>query len=472
MKKINKILFVIPNLRWDREGSAIWIVHPYNICLLAAMIRDQYDVSIIDANFDNLSWAEFVSAVKKEKPHLVGVTMLTDEYAKAGHTAIKLVKEIDPKIITVMGGVYVISSPQHTMANPDLDYAVIGEGEYAFRSLLGFLNGSNKLPEGIAYKNDNTSIIPKRVPFINNLDALPIPAYDLVDYSKYANQVGRYSVDNPRELPYGRMFTSRGCPIGCIFCQVDKISGKCFRIRSPGNVIEEMDMLKSKYRIRSVIFDDDNFFINRKRAISIFNLMIKRKLNLKWNAIAVPIFLLDEELLDIMRESGCEYLDVAIESGSQRVLSEIIKKPVKLDKVIKILDKAKSLCIDIASNFVIGFPGETWDEIRQSISFAEKIDVDYVKIFIANPLPGTILERMAIENGVLINKNKKMSWKYGKIKTDEFAPQDLAILRAYEWDRINFKTLKKRKKIAAMMRITEEELDRIRKETRASLKLN
>ncbi len=467
---MKKIVLCFPNLRWHKEDTTSWIVHPYNICMLAGMIKDEYEVAVIDANIDDLGEDEFIAAVEKETPYLVGISVLTDEFAPAGHIAAKLVKQINPGIFTVMGGVYVTSSPLKAIADSNVDYAVIGEGEYLFRELLGFLEEKNDFPNaGVAYRKNGREVIPDRAPFIQDLDALPYPDYDLVDYEKYASQPGRYSVDNPRDLPYARMFTSRGCPVGCIFCQVEKISGKYFRFRSAENVVSEMELLKEKYGIKAVLFDDDNFFISRKRAMAIFDLMLKQRLNLKWSAIAVPVFLLDENILDIMRESGCQFIDLAIESGSQRVLKDIIQKPVKLDNVVKIIDKAKALNIDVACNFIIGLPGETWEEIRQTLRFAEELNIDYAKIFIAHPLPGTKLEKMAIDQGVLVNKEMEMSWKYGKIKTNEFTPQDLAILRAYEWDRINFNTPEKRKKISGMMRISEKKLEQIRRDTRLSL---
>ncbi|MBT9141752.1 MAG: 2-hydroxyethylphosphonate methyltransferase [Syntrophomonadaceae bacterium] len=363
-------------------------------------------------------------------------------------------------------------SHSQIIEDQNVDYVVVGEGEYVFRELLGFLNGLNDLPQrGIAYRRDGKPVVSQRADFIQDLNALPMPAYEKVDYLKYANTIARFSVDAPRELPHARMFTSRGCPVGCIFCQVEMISGRLFRARSAENVLNEMEWLKDTYGIKAVIFDDDNFFINRKRARAIFEEMIRRRLSIKWNAIAVPVFLLDEETLELMKESGCQYIDLALESGVERVLKEIIHKPVKLDNAIKIVEKAKSLDINVAVNFIIGFPGETWEEIRRTLQFAEMIDVDYVKIFIANPLPGTKLEAMALEGGYLVGDSSSVDWRYGKITTNEFTSQNLAILRAYEWDRINFCLPEKKKKIAHMMSITEEELDQIRRETRWSLRV-
>jgi radical SAM superfamily enzyme YgiQ (UPF0313 family) len=115
--------------------------------------------------------------------------------------------------------------------------------------------------------------------------------------------------------------------------------------------------------------------------------MISREYNLKWNDPATAIFTLDDEMLDLMKESGCQYLGVAIESGNKRVLKEIVHKPVDLEEAKKTVRKIKERGIDVAANFIIGFPGETWEEIRDTLRFAEELNPDYVRIFIATPLP-------------------------------------------------------------------------------------
>lgn len=471
MGKINKVVLALPNLRWHKLGSTLWISHPYNLCLLSAMIQEDYDVAIIDANIDDLSMNEFVTAIQRENPDVVGISILTNEYSEAGHIAMKLVKDVNSDIVTVMGGVYATMTHSDIIRDANVDYVVVGEGEYVFKELLGFLNGMNDLPKpGVTYRLHGKPVVSQHAAFIQDLDALPLPDYGKVDYLRYANTIGRFSVDSAREFPCARMFTSRGCPLGCVFCQVEMISGKSFRARSPDNVLDEMEWLKDTYDIKAIIFDDDNFFISRKRAKAIFDGMIQRRLSVKWNAIAVPVFLLDEELLEIMKESGCQFIDLALESGVQRVLKEIIHKPVKLDRAVKVIERARALGIDVSTNFVIGFPGETWEEIRQTLQFAETINVDYVKIFIANPLPGTKLEAIAREGGYLVG-DSHVDWSYGKIKTNEFTPQDLAILRAYEWDRINFSHRERKRKIAAMMGIAEEELDHVRQQTRWSLRV-
>lgn len=457
-----------PNFKWiDKwENRTMWQLHPYNLCLLSAMIEQKYDVKIVDANIDNLAKEEFIELIKAEKPDIICVSVLTNEYSESGLIAAKIAKEINPNIKLIFGGVAARSDPEPIIKCQYIDFVIFGEGEYVLKELCDHFNGDTELPKkGILYKKEDKIINLGRADFIKNLDEIPFPSYHKVDFMKYATKIQRESVDRPRDIPYAHILTSRGCPFNCCFCQVGTISGKIPRCRSPENIIAEIEGLIKDYGIKALILDDDNLLINRDRAKKIFELMIKKDFKLKWIAIALAAYKLDEELIDLMKLSGCQYVDIAIESGVERVLKDIIHKPVNLEYAKRMSHKIKEVGIDLAANFVIGFPGETWDEIRQTIKFAEELDADYTKIFIATPFPNTELYRLAKEKGYLKNDYGKAVWAEGYIETEEFRPQDLKILRAYEWDRLNFSNPKKKKKIAKMMDISESRLNEIRKET-------
>ena len=474
--KIEKIVLVQPNLRWiDWNFKTLWEIHPVSLCLIGAMIEDQYEVVIVDANIEDMKEEEFKQRIAELEPDLVGITLLTMEYGKTAHIAARLVKELDMGIVTVLGGIYASQAPEIAGEDPNLDYLVLGEGEYVFPQLLDYIQGNGEMPErGVSPWVDGRRLPACKAPFIQDLDALPMPAYHLADYARYANTLQRISVDSPRTLPYARIITSRGCPIGCTFCEIESIAGKPFRSRSVSNVIKEMKYLIDNYGITSIIFDDDNLYINRKRTKDLCNAMVAEGLNLKWNAIAVSVFYLNDEILEAMAASGCEYVDMAIESGVERVLKEIVHKPVKLDYVRLMVDKAKSLGIDVNTHFIIGFPGETWEEIRETIRYAESLDADYTKFFIYQPLPNTPLYKTVMEQKSLrggVNMKTELNWSDSQIISDEFTSQDLRVLRAYEWDRINFTSHEKMLNIARMMRISVEKLNKLRKDTLASAAL-
>jgi len=450
---IPKVVLVVPNFRWaEWDRNTLWHYIPYNLCLLASMVKDMCDVSILDAYKENLNEIQFAKRIGESKPDIVGITVLFDQYGESGHIAARIVKGIDKNIRTVMGGVYTTTNIDKVISDDNIDCAVIGEGEYMLRHLIGlYIMGK---------WNNKMTLTGDR---IHNLDELPLPSYDLIDFCSYANSASRKSVDSPRNYPYARIMTSRGCPMGCAFCQVATIAGSEFRPRSADSVLREIEWLRDTYDIKSIIFDDDNLLHDRNRAKAIFQGMIDIGLVMPWVSIGLAVFKLDEELIKLMRASGCEYIAVAIESGTRRVLKQIINKPINFDYAKKMVKFARDNGIYVAANFIVGFPTETWDEIRATLRFAEDIDVNYAKIFHLVPLPHTRVWDMCKKENTI--KDNKFKWSRGNIETDEFSADDLTVLRAYEWDRINFTDTHKREMTKKMMGVTDKELSKIRRET-------
>lgn len=448
-----RVALVVPNFRWvDEDKNALWHYLPYNLCLLAACIRDRHEVCIIDAYKNDMSSTQLYKALKAFKPNVVGITVLMDKYGPAGHIVATIGKGVGAT--TVMGGVYASMNSAKVIEDPDVDYVITGDGEFTFEYLLADLGHTNKVLQGTT---------------VEVLDGLPFPAYDLIDYKAYAMSAERKSVDSPDAYPYARILTSRGCPFGCCFCQVEHIAGRAFRARSAGRVLDEIEWLKQKYGIKSLIFDDDNMLTDKARAKRIFQGMIDRSLVMPWKMIATAGFMLDEELIVLMKRSGCTYVNIAIESGNDRVLHKIINKPIDLPKALEVVKLLHMYDIYVAANFIIGFPTETWDEIRESLAFADKLNADYTKIFAAMPLRNTRLWDMCVKHDAFKKDfDGVVQWSKGQIETKDFKADDLTILRAYEWDRINFSDAAKRRRTCKMMGITEEELLGIRRNTISS----
>ena len=263
IKKKQKILFLIPNFHWiDEDVNALWDLVPWNLCQIAAMVEDiSSEVKIIDAYKDNISKEELAKQISKFNPDIVGITVLMDQYGEAAHITTKLVKEVSKNIITVLGGVYATANPEKAMQDSNLDYVVIGEGEFVFKQLVGFHSGACELPDrGICFRKNGNGKLEHRghAAFIKNLDVLPKPAYHLIDFPEYAKgftAAKRKSVDQPGGYPYARMLTSRGCPEKCSFCQVPSLQGSYFRARSPDHVCDEIEWLKKEYGIKSIVFE-------------------------------------------------------------------------------------------------------------------------------------------------------------------------------------------------------------------------
>ena len=477
-EKKKKIALVIPNLSWqESDKSVMWHIVPYNLCMLAAMFRDFCEVVIIDANAEELDETAFKNKIAESQADVVGITVMMDQFARSGHLATRLAREVLPESVIIMGGVYATINYDQAIMDSNLDYVFRGEGEYGFRDFLKYLWYGKDFPQkGLVWRKDSRNApyhsggpvtAQERADFIQDLNALPLPAYDLIDFKQYTLSAPRLSVDGPHEFPCARIQTSRGCPQGCCFCQVKEISGNKFRPRSPEKIVEEMLWYKNTYGVKSLIVDDDNIVTQRSRAVKLFTLMAE-KVQLPWKAIAMAVFKLDEELIDLMAASGCKYMSIAIESGSRRILDEVIRKPIDFEHAKKMTAYAKSKGIFVSSNFIVGFPTETWDEIRQTCAFAEELGSDYAKIFTAIPLRHTRLWSLCEEtNSFRENFSQQdISWNSGQIASPHFDTEELTLLRSYEWDRINFTKKEKQEKTAQMMNISVDELTEIRRETR------
>lgn len=383
-------------------------------------------------------------------------------------------KSINTNVPVVMGGSYVTLNPDVATKDDNIDYFVVGEGEFVFKAILDYLSGRTEtLPSyGVVYRTADGRVVDCGSRHtIACLDQLPFPKYEKIDFLKYATKEERNSAYKPPLLPYGRITTSRGCPFSCCFCQVEAVNGAGIRYRSAANVLDEVEMLIKRYQIKSLLVDDANFTADLKRAKAIIRGFIERQFALQWRIMNLAAYTLDTELLELMLESGCNHIDLAIESGAQRVLTEIIRKPLNLNRVASILDVAKDLGFMTSANFIIGLPGETWEEIRQTIRFAEAINVDYVKIMVAMPLRHTKLYEIAHDGGYLRKDFDffNMRWGVGEISTEEFTSIDTTILRTYEWDRINFSSADKIRRVARLMGVDEQTIVKMRVSTRKSL---
>ena len=370
-----KLLLVYPNQRWQKDDmNTVWDLNPATLCLLAAVVKDIVDIKIIDAQFYDLSQNEFKKQVEEYSPDFIGVSIMTSEYQDTLDISIDIAKETNKDMITIAGGIHITTKYQYAFKNKNLDYGVRGEGEEALRKLLLYLVNDEPFPEkGIIYRKDDSIVAQDQV-LIDDMTTLPWPDYSFVKLEDYNNRGARVSPNRPTSYPTYRMLTTRGCPFGCSFCQVELIAGKKVRARDPEDVVNELLYLKKEYGIKSIMFEDDNLLMAQggKYAIKLFKLMIEKELNLEWVGIAFALFLFTDEILDLMQQSGCKGVNVSIESGNERVLKEIVRKPIKDLKLIpEIIEKVRSRGMYCITSFIIGFPGETWEEIRETISFAE-----------------------------------------------------------------------------------------------------
>jgi magnesium-protoporphyrin IX monomethyl ester (oxidative) cyclase len=244
------------------------------------------------------------------------------------------------------------------------------------------------------------------------------------------------------------ILTSRGCPAKCCFCASANVWGKRYRLRSPEMVMKEIKLLKKEYNIEEFQIQDDNFTLNKKRIIQICKDL--KYMDLHWSMPnGVALWALDEEMIEAMSEAGCHFIIAAIESGNERVLKEVIKKPLKLDRVIDLCKCIKKNRIFLSGFFIVGFPDETLDEIRDTFKFALKCNLDIAGFSYATPLPSTQLWEQAERENLFTNKFDFTNLTYDKpsLKSKNWTIEELEALVISLSRRFYLKTFFKRPKI-------------------------
>lgn len=465
-KNIKKIMLIFPPVTRPSDFSAkvvrVSVFFPLGIAYLAASLEKTagLEIKILDALLAGdikegqqvyggkymrygLTDEAIAEQITTFMPDVVGVSCLFSAMEPDAGNICRITKGVNKKIVTIVGGAHVSAVPVDMLKRYSaIDYVVIGEAEESFKKLIDSIEGKLDIRElnGIAYRNKEAiNLIPKKT-YIDNLDVLPFPARHLFDMNKYFNCASAHSTY--KMIPYTQMITSRGCPFNCAFCALENHWGRKQRFRSPENVLDELELLVDKYGIREIHFEDDNLTANKKRAIEIFNGIIDRKLNIAWNVPSgMAVSCLDQELLVKMKESGCYSVSLAIESGSQEVLSRLMNKPVDLNKVPALVKMIRDIGMEVRGFFILGYPGETKETIQKTIDYAKKLELDWANFFIASPIPGTRMYKECIDKGYMKEDDFDAirSFRQSVIRTPEFTPEYLEAVREEAIIDVNFR---------------------------------
>lgn len=343
-------------------------------------------------------WKEVSRVVSRFSPDMVGITIGTPQYGSALNVA-KLVKKVDPTITVVAGGPHPTALPSEVVQNENFDIVVRSEGELTLPDLAQKIQ-ENKLDKvlGITYKKDGKPIHNPDRSLVQNLDILPFPARHLVLYKE---------IYPPNA--FGPMFTSRGCPFGCVFCASNKIWGKKVRFRSPVNVIDEIRYVMDKFKTKWFRFEDDTFNLNRKRTMEICRLIKQERLDITWWCeLRVGASLLDEHVVREMKEAGCREVSIGVESGDANMLMKM-KKGITVEEALAAAKIFKKYGIAVNAFFMLGFPWETKNEITKTMSLMRQIDPDNAVYSIATPYPGTELFEIVRKEGLM---PMNMDWSF------------------------------------------------------------
>lgn len=312
-----------------------------------------------------------------KRPGLIGLTGMTPTI----DTTFKAAKICRPYCRwLVLGGPHAtVFGSQVFKQAPEFDFLVKGEGEMAFLRLVQDLMTGKQPPRVITG------------PLVGNLDSLPFPNRHLLPQNLY-----RYPLVN--KLPFTTMISSRGCPYHCLFCD-KSVFGQTYRARSPQNVVDEIDMLVRQDKIRSLVFFDDLFTLNKARVGQICREILRRRLKLTWKAEA-RVNTVDASTLKLMKKAGCALLAYGVESANQKSL-DFLQKGETTAQAKKAFRLTRQAGIKTLGYFILGIPGETYVEAQKTVQLAIDLQCNYAQFSVLTPYPGTKLTRLATQRGWL-----------------------------------------------------------------------
>jgi len=365
-KDKKKVLLIMPRTDDSLFGSHLL---PVPLAYIAASLRkNNIDVMFVDFEREgDKAKKRLDELLGKWSPHFVGFSILQ----RCVNNALSLAKYIRERkeSILVAGGMYPSVYPEKLLKDNLFDYVIRGDGEIPFTHLV--LGKPDKEIEGLYFKDKKTGEkIDKGVNYQPlNLDLLPFPDYETIPYDRYKiPPLGIFL-----KLPCYPMFASRGCEGVCTFCTSYEYN-KTYRMRSPENIIAEIEKALADYKMKEIYFLDANFSYNKLHTQSLCEALIKRELPVSWQC-STRISHLDKELLEIMKQAGCIAIAVALESADTNILKKI-KKTYNLKEATSLLEHADKLGLFIKHNYMYGVPSETKESMNKTLDLALKLPSD------------------------------------------------------------------------------------------------
>lgn len=390
------ILLVNP---WSLKKFNVIIIPNVSLGYLASSLqRVGHDVKMLDCVKDKVDIHGFKAYLAANEFDMVGFSLFTP-YIGAVSQYAEAVKAHNVQTVTLAGGPHPTLEPYESMDMlPHVDFAFRGEAERGICQLTEFLSKNpdseflhspalNKI-ENLVWRNSSHEVICNPRTYIEDLDSLPFPAWELMDPNSYPlAPIGVFS----RKTKVAPIIATRGCPYPCTFCAANKMSGKKIRYRSAHNILKEIIYLKTHFDIEEINIIDDNFTMKKGLVEDFCHMLIQNQLGISWSCPnGIRLDTLDKNLLQLMERSGCYSFGVGIEFGTQKMLDHV-KKQLTLETIRTQIDLIKSVThIRITGFFIIGHPKESVDDINATIDFACSLKLDRANFFNYSPFPGSV----------------------------------------------------------------------------------
>jgi len=418
---MNDILLVKANnqkrLYQDLSRNLSGIEPPLWLALIASFLREQgFRVGVIDAEAENLDVEETVARIQAQKPILTGVIVSgtnpsasTTNMIGAGRLLANLRREASGLPIAICG-LHPSALPERTAREESADFVIEGEGFTAFAGLTEQLKAGKDarkddfLIEGLWYKRGDKIVSNPRAANIQDLDNLPMAAWDLLPMDKYRAHNWHCFDDVTRRTPYAVIYTSLGCPFQCSFCCINAIfGGRGIRYRSMAKVAEEIDHLVRTYKIRNIKILDEIFVLKPERLEEFCQRVIGLGHDLNFWVYG-RVDTVKPRMLPVMKKAGINWIAYGFEAGSKKVRDGVSKGRFSQEQIYEIVEKTHAAGIHIVANFIFGLPEDDLETMRATLEMAQRLNCAYANFYCAMAYPGSQLYADAIAQGVTLPK--------------------------------------------------------------------
>jgi len=421
-EKMKDIVLVFPPCTLDERygskkmGKVGGFLPPLGLAYLASYLKkNNFNVEIIDAPTLELTEDELMDKIRQSNPAVIGLSALTPNYHRAVNIAKKIRSEF-PQALTMIGGHHATMDPKTVLYdNPGFDLLVFGEGELTLLDLMQqykalgynrtlFLKDTQRLRsiKGLAFRGNSEIILNEKREFIQDLDLLPDPAWELLPMDRYIPLPNQYL-----RKPVVHMLAIRGCPFDCAFCSCNAVFGRRIRKTSPKRVVEAIKHLMDKYGAKEISFWDDTITASKPWITELCQRIIDEKLDITWACLS-RVDTITKEMLQIMKKAGCWNIFFGFESASKELLKNINKR-ITPEMSKKVMQWMREVGIEARGSFMLALPGETPEMALETIKFAIELNPDYAQFCITTPYPGTKLYNEASSYGKLYHNYSKYS---------------------------------------------------------------
>lgn len=407
-------LFIKAGSRWpwttvrNKKDKNCVAFFPFYLAYSANVLRDRgYDVQVIDGVALNLADEEFIKKVKQIVPDVL-VIETTTHAANYDIQLSEKIKSILPKTKIVFTGPHVTVFAREILSeNKAIDFITLGEYELTLADLVDRLakKSENYKLDGLAYKKGNEVWVSENKGFIEDIDSLPYPAFELFPTNDNPN-LEIYGDGICTYYPAVTLHSSRGCPFKCDFCLWNQVmyDNKKYRMFSPKRVVDEIEYVINNFGAKEIYFDDDDFCVNKRHVLEICDEIKRRNIKTKWSCMG-DAMCTDEEMISSMASAGCIFMKFGVESGDKNILKKI-GKPLNPEKAVAISKLCRKYKIRTHATFTFGLDGETPETMKATLRLANRIKFDYAQASITTPFPGTRYYDKLVELG----RMEKVDW--------------------------------------------------------------